>query len=307
MFRFSHEQSIANIANVKFGGQPGELPTVLCGTIFYQGQRIVNDEERGIFDRDQASALVNRQAELSEETGNPAVLHLYARTVQAFDKYLDFVDEIWKGPFIIDSADPQVRSSASGRVSELGYADRAIYNSISLATSDEEIEAIERSEVDSAILLAYNPTDCSVDGSLKALETGGSLKERGLIDLARNLGMANLLIDPGVMPLGSGAGSALRFSVVAKARLGLPVGSGIHNAVSAWPWLRDRGALNRKCCDASAAAMQLLSAGDFLLYGPIENAEFIFPVAAMADILVAEAVKDLEVWPVPEHPLHRLV
>jgi tetrahydromethanopterin S-methyltransferase subunit H len=267
----------------------------------------VQDEERGIFDRDRATALVNRQAELSEETGNPAVLHLYARTSQTFERYLDFVDEIWKGPFIIDSADPQVRSGASKLVSEMGYADRAIYNSISLATSDEEIEAIRGSEIDSAILLAYNPTDCSVDGSLMALETGGSLKERGLIDLARSLGIANLLVDPGVMPLGSGAGSALRFSVVAKARLGLPVGSGIHNAVSAWPWLRDRGALNRKCCDASAAAMQLLSAGDFLLYGPIENADFIFPVAAMADIMIAEAVKDLEVWPVPEHPLHRLV
>jgi tetrahydromethanopterin S-methyltransferase subunit H len=307
MFRFGHEQSIANIANVKFGGQPGELPTVLCGTIFYQGQRIVKDEERGIFDRDRASALVNRQTELSEETGNPAVLHLYARTVQAFDRYLDFVDEIWKGPFIIDSADPQVRSSASKLVSEMGYADRAIYNSISLATSEEEMESLQESEIDSAILLAYNPTDCSVDGSLNALETGGSLKERGLIDMARDLGMANLLIDPGVMPLGSGAGSALRFSVVAKAKLGLPVGSGIHNAVSAWPWLKGHDKQTKRCCDASAAAMQLLCAGDFLLYGPIENADFIFPVAAMADILVAEAVRDLEIWPVPEHPIYRLV
>lgn len=307
MFRFGREQSIVNIANVKFGGQPGELPTVLCGTIFYQGQRIVQDEERGVFDRDRATALVNRQAELSEETGSPAVLHLYALTVQAFERYLDFVDEIWKGPFIIDSADPQVRSGASRLVSMLGYADRAIYNSISLATSEEEMEAIGGSEVDSAILLAYNPTDCSVDGSLKALETGGSLKERGLIDLAHDLGMANLLVDPGVMPLGSGAGSALRFSVVAKARLGLPVGSGIHNAVSAWPWLKGHDKQTKRCCDASAAAMQLLSAGDFLLYGPIENADFIFPVAAMADILVAEAVRDLEIWPVPEHPIYRLV
>jgi tetrahydromethanopterin S-methyltransferase subunit H len=307
MFRFSREQSIVNIVNVKFGGQPGEMPTVLCGTIFYQGQRIVQDEENGLFDRDLALALVNRQAELSEETGNPAVLHIYARTVKAFERYLEFLDDIWKGPFIIDSADPQVRSSAAKLISELGYADKAIYNSISLTTSGEEMEAIKASEVDSAIILGYNPTDCSVDGSIKALETGGSLKERGLIDLARDLGMANLLIDPGVMPLGSGAGSALRFSVVAKARLGLPVGSGIHNAVSAWPWLKGRDKQIKRCCDASAAAMQLLSAGDFLLYGPIENAEFIFPVAAMADIFVAEAVRDLEILPVPQHPIHRLV
>jgi tetrahydromethanopterin S-methyltransferase subunit H len=307
LFRFGREQSVVNIAGVRFGGQPGELPTVLCGTIFYQGHKIVQDEERGIIDRDRAAALVNRQSELSEETGNPAVLHIYARTSRAFERYLDFAEEVWDGPFIIDSADPAVRSYAAGLVSELGYADKAIYNSISLATTGDEMKAVVDSEVDSAIILAFNPTDSSVDGSLKALETGASLKERGLIDLARGLGVTNMLIDPGVMPLGSGAGSALRFSVVAKARFGLPVGSGIHNAVSAWSWLKGRDKQVKMCCDASAAAMQLSSAGDFLLYGPIENADFIFPVAAMADILVAEAVRDLEVWPVPEHPIHRLV
>lgn len=307
MFRFRREQSITNIAGIKFGGQPGELPTVLCGTIFYQGHGIVQDEERGVFDLDRAAALVNRQSDLSEETGNPAVIHIYARTSQAFERYLDFIEETWGGPFIVDSADPVVRSNTAELVSEMGYADRAIYNSISLATSDEEANALKASEVDSAIILAYNPTDSSVEGSLKALETGASLKETGLMDLARGLGITNMLIDPGVMPLGSGAGSALRFSVVAKARFGLPVGSGIHNAVSAWPWLKGRDKGTKRCCDGSAAAMQLLSAGDFLLYGPIENADFIFPVAAMADILVAEAVRDLEVWPDPEHPIHRLV
>lgn len=307
MFRFGREQSTVNIGGIKFGGQPGELPTVLCGTIFYQGHRIVQDEEHGIFDRDRAAALVNRQSDLSKETGNPAVLHVYARTALAFERYLDFVEDVWDGPFIIDSAEPVARSHAAGMVSELGYADKAIYNSISLATSDEEANALKDSEVDSAIILAYNPTDSSVDGSLKALETGASLKEMGLIDLAKGLGITNMLIDPGAMPLGSGAGSALRFSVVAKARFGLPVGSGIHNAVSAWLWLKGREKEIKRCCDASAAAMQLLSAGDFLLYGPIENSDFIFPVAAMADILVAEAVRDLEVWPVPEHPIHRLV
>jgi tetrahydromethanopterin S-methyltransferase subunit H len=307
MFRFGREQSTMNIAGIKFGGQPGELPTVLCGTIFYQGHGIVQDEENGIFDRDRAAELVNRQSDLSDETGNPAVLHIYARTCKAFERYLDFVEEIWDGPFIVDSAEPAVRSYAAGLVSEIGYADRAIYNSISLATSEEEANALGYSEVDSAIVLAYNPTDSSVDGPLNVLETGASLKEIGLIDLARSLGITNMLIDPGVMPLGSGAGSALRFSVVAKARFGLPVGSGIHNAVSAWPWLKGQEKEVKRCCDASAAAMQLLSAGDFLLYGPIENAGFIFPVAAMADILVAEAVRNLEVWPVPEHPIYRLV
>jgi tetrahydromethanopterin S-methyltransferase subunit H len=289
------------------GGQPGEFPTVLSGTIFYHGHKIVQDEDRGLFDRDKAEMLVNKQAQFGQETGNPAILHIYAKTIDAFEKYMEFVDPIWNGPFIMDSADLSVRAAAAILVSEVGYADRAIYNSISMATDTSEEAALRESEVDCAILLAYNPTETGVDGSLKVLETGGSVKEKGLIAVAKELGMANLLIDPGVVPLGSGAGSALRFSVAAKAKFGLPVGSGIHNAVSSWTWLKGKSLLDRRCCDAAATAMQQLSAADFILYGPIENAEFIFPVAAMADIMVAEAVRDLDIWPAPEHPINRLV
>jgi tetrahydromethanopterin S-methyltransferase subunit H len=307
VFRFKREQSVLNVAGLKFGGQPGELPTVLCGTIFYQGHKVVQNEERGSFDRAAAEGLVARQAELSFETGCPAVLHLYARTVEALERYLGFAEDVWSGPVIIDSADAVTRGAAARLVSELGYADKTIYNSISLGTDEAEAQAIEESEIDSAIILAYNPAEPGVDGSLCVLETGGSVRENGLIALAKDLGIGNLLIDPGVVPLGSGAGSALRFSTVAKARLGLPVGSGIHNAVSAWPWLRHKEVATRRCCDAAAAAMQLLSAADFLLYGPIENADFIFPAAALADILVAEAVRDLDIYPAADHPLQRLV
>jgi tetrahydromethanopterin S-methyltransferase subunit H len=307
LFRFKREQSIVNVGGVKLGGQPGELPTVLCGTIFYHGHEIVEDEERGIFDRQAAERLISRQADLSQETGCPSILHLYARSIGAFLKYLDFADGLWSGPFIIDSADAATRSAAAQLVSELGYADRAIYNSISLATDEAEAGAIRDSEVDSAIVLAYNPSEPGVDGSLAILETGGRVREKGLLDSARELGLVNLLIDPAVLPLGSGAGSALRFSVAAKARLGLPVGSGIHNAVSSWPWLSQKEKTIRRCCDAAAGAMQLLSAADFLLYGPIEMADVIFPAAAMADILVAEAVRDLGIAPGEMHPLHRLV
>ena len=34
MFRFDKEQLVVDIAGVKMGGQPGEYPTVLAGTIF---------------------------------------------------------------------------------------------------------------------------------------------------------------------------------------------------------------------------------------------------------------------------------
>ena len=44
MFRFEKEQLVVDIAGVKMGGQPGEYPTVLAGTIFYGGHNIISDE-----------------------------------------------------------------------------------------------------------------------------------------------------------------------------------------------------------------------------------------------------------------------
>ncbi len=41
MFRFDKEQIVIDVAGVKVGGQPGEYPTVLAGTIFYGGHKII--------------------------------------------------------------------------------------------------------------------------------------------------------------------------------------------------------------------------------------------------------------------------
>jgi tetrahydromethanopterin S-methyltransferase subunit H len=307
LFRFARDQVVVNVAGVKIGGQPGEWPTALCGTIFYQGQGIVEDEEKGTFDEEAAAGLIDRQTALSEETGNPAVLHIYARTPEAFGRYLDFVDPLWSGPIILDSADARTRIAMAEAVSEVGLADRCIYNSIGLATAEREEEALADFEIDSAIILGYNPADSTVEGTIKALEAGGAGRSGGLIDLGRRLGMNNLLIDPGVVPLGDGAGRSLRATVLAKARFGLPTGSGIHNAVSSWRWLREMGREARNACDAASAGLEILAGGDYILYGPIERVGEVFPVAAMVDILVSEAVGDLDVWPAAGHPVGRLI
>ncbi len=136
---------------------PASWPRSYAAPSFIRGTGLWRMRREGLFDHAAAERLVARQAELSEDTGCPAVLHIYARTHQAFLRYLDFAEEVWEGPFIIDSADSATRARAASTVSELGYADRAIYNSISLATDEAEARAISESEIDSAIVLAYNP------------------------------------------------------------------------------------------------------------------------------------------------------
>ena len=68
MFKFDKEQTVFDFGGVKMGGQPGEYPTVLCGTIFYGGHNIVNDELTGDFDKEKADKLF---AELKEQGYKP--------------------------------------------------------------------------------------------------------------------------------------------------------------------------------------------------------------------------------------------
>ncbi len=310
MFRFQKEQEIINIAGVKIGGQPGELPTALAGTIFYEGHGIVEDEQQGLFDRSAAEELVNIQSACSDETGNPAIVHIFANSEQSMHRYIDFITSISDSPFIIDSPSARVRMQAAAYVSETGLADRAIYNSVNMSIEPEERFALKSSDIDSSIILGFNAMDSSLEGRMALLEDGGRVLDEGLLSIARDCGICNMLIDPSITPLGDGAGIALRMTLTAKARWGYPVGSGIHNAPSSWSWLKEKkkeDPLIYRICDVGTAPMQQLSGGDFVLYGPIDNAKYTYPLAAMTDILVSEASRDLGTQIASTHPLNKLV
>ena len=71
MKKFSTEQKVYSIAGVTIGGQPGEWPTVLMGSIFFSRRRIVTDPATGAFDAGKALQLLDREAAASRDTGIP--------------------------------------------------------------------------------------------------------------------------------------------------------------------------------------------------------------------------------------------
>ncbi len=77
------EQKIFDIGGVKVGGVPGKDPTVLIGTIFYKREPLVQDEKKGLFDRDEAEKWIRRQEELSDVTGIPCMLDVEGSTAQS--------------------------------------------------------------------------------------------------------------------------------------------------------------------------------------------------------------------------------
>ena len=162
MFRFDKEQVVFDFAGVKMGGQPGEYPTVLAGTIFYGGHNIISDELTGDFDKSRAETLVNDMVEMSDVTGNPCIVQVFGQTEEAIVKYLEFVGDNYELPFLIDSTSGDARVAGARYADEVGLTQRAIYNSINMSAEKgiPYLNAAEAFKDDTGAL----PADKTPDG-----------------------------------------------------------------------------------------------------------------------------------------------
>ncbi|MGY5874638.1 MAG: tetrahydromethanopterin S-methyltransferase subunit H [Candidatus Thorarchaeota archaeon] len=311
MFIFEKEQLIYDIGGIRIGGNPGETPTALAGTIFYAGDKIVRDAKKGDFDKSAAETLLNDQDTMAEVTGNPALVQIFSESTEALRRYIDYVSEITNAPFLIDSTDPMVRIDGLVYTEEIGLMDKAIYNSLNLSASLDEITALTELQHDCAILLAFNPRDPTVAGRRAVLEDGVGELKKGLLPLSEELGITKPLIDTATTAMGAGAGTAVTFIFVSKTLYGYPTGSGIHNAPSSWTWLRELKKTNKeafKTCDISSNLLVQALGADYILYGPIKNANRVFPAVAMTDVFAAESLSlEMGIEPVEDHPYHKLL
>ncbi len=146
MFRFEKEQSVWDFNGTKIGGQPGEYPTVLGASIFYNKHEIVKNDHTGEIDKDTAEGLWNRCLELTDLTGIPFFIQIIGEFGEAFESYIDWFTSIDnKTAFLMDSSAPAALAHATRYVTEVGVADRAIYNSINGSITQENIDVLAAS------------------------------------------------------------------------------------------------------------------------------------------------------------------
>ncbi len=328
MFMFEKEQTVLDFNGHKIGGQPGEYPRVLGASIFYNKHETVLDEHTGKIDKAKAEALWNRCLELYDATGNWYFCQIIAEFGEAFESYFSWFTEIDdEFPFLMDSSAPAALAHACQYVTEVGIADRAVYNSINGSIGPENIEAIKKSDVDAAIVLAFNPGDASVRGREKVLTDGGVAgQEKSMIAIAEEAGIKRPILDTAATPLGLGSGGSFREILACKAIHGLPTGGAYHNMTVSWTWLKrwrkngildrykDAGALLEQmghhhfggvegirqaawsAPDIGCNIMAATLGADLLMFGPIENCE------------AAETLRELggDIKE-PNHPINKLI
>ncbi len=306
LFRFKVKQRVYQIGDVKVGGQPGELPTVLVGNIFYKGMPEVVDHEKGEFKTKAVLKWITVAEELSGKTGVPHFLDVMASYPEAMKKYILFVAERSSCVFLIDGSTAKTTLAGLETVRDHGLQDRAILNSISPHISAEELNAIRKSKVNAAVLMAQNDVDHSAAGRVAALK--GADGQKGLVDLAKEAGVDKILVDTIVFDIPSIAFAVDAIRLV-KEELGYPAGCSPANATFDWRLAQDKilrqgfGAYN-----ASAHTIAQMGGADFLIYGPLKQARNVIPACAMTDAIIAYhssrlyGTKPL----VANHPLHKI-
>ena len=301
---FETEQKLCEIGGVKFGGQPGDYPTVVCSSIFQKGDRVFEGKRKEGFDEKRAGELLKTQDKLWAETGVPGMADIVANTAKEFERYVDFVTSVSDMPFCIDAWQMKPKLAGAAYCAEKGLLDRMFYNSITVWEEDldTEIREISQMGVKHVLLVAFDMADQMPNGRITGTQK--------LLDAIEKVGaeFESIFVDTSVMngPATALCGVANR---MIKEKWGFPCASAPSNG--SYMWKKARELWGFKGWSAADAGLQSLAAfmyHDMIFSGPMAGAPRIFPAVAMTDAFLATAVfAETKKLPTdPGHPLYKL-
>lgn len=304
MFKFETAQKVCEIGGVKFGGQPGEYPTVVCSSIFQKGDRVFEGKRKEGFDEKRAEELLKAQDKLVSETGIPGMADIVANTGKEFERFIDFVTSMTGMPFCIDAWVLKPKLEAAAYCAEKGLLDRMFYNSLTVWEKDIETEIREISQigVKHVLLVAFDQEDQMPSGRITGTQR--------LMDAIEKAGadFDSIFVDTSVMngPATALCGIANR---MIKEKWGFPAASAPSNGSYMWTQARDLwGFKGWAAADAALEALASFMYHDMIFSGPMAGATRIFPAVAMADAFLATSVFS-ETGELPKdsnHPLYKL-
>ncbi|MFO7984876.1 MAG: hypothetical protein R6U38_03365 [Desulfatiglandaceae bacterium] len=301
---FSTKQQVCEIGGVKFGGQPGEYPTVVCSSIFQKGDRVFEGKRKQGFDEKRAETLLKTQDKMWAETGVPGMADIVANTGKEFETYVDFVTSVSDMPFCIDAWQMKPKLAGAAYCAEKGLLDRMFYNSLTVWEEDLETEIREISQlgVKHVLLVAFDMADQLPQGRITGTQK--------LLDAIEKVGarFESVFVDTSVMN-----GPATAFCGMAnqliKEKWGFPTSSAPSNGSYMWKQAREMwGFKGWAAADAALEGLAAFMYHDMIFSGPMAGATRIFPAVAMADAFTAAAAfaRHKTLPPSDSHPLNKL-
>ncbi len=304
MFHFDKEQNIYEIGSVRFGGQPGEYPTVVCSSIFQKGDRVFSGKRKEGFNEQRAEEVLKKQDKLAEETGVPGMADIVANSGKEFKTYIDFVTSVSNMPFCIDAWVLKPKLEGAAYCAEKGLLDRMFYNSLTVWEKDleTEIREIANLGVKHVLLVAFDQDDQMPSGRV----TG----TRKLLEAIEKVGaqFETIIVDTATMNAPACAMCSLANQMI-KEEWGFAVSSAPSNGSYMWKEAREKWGFKAwAAVDATLEGLCSFFSHDMIFSGPMGGVDRIMPAVAMAEAYLATAVfsthkrlpKD------QNHPLYKL-
>lgn len=305
MFQFETKQRVCEIGHVKFGGQPGEYPTVMVPSIFQKGDRVFEGAKRKEgFNEQKAEELLKSTEKLSQETGVPCMADIVANTGKEFGNYIDFLTSVTDMPFCIDAWVMKPKLQGAQYCAEKGLLDRMFYNSLTVWEKDldTEIKEIAAMGVKHVLLVAFDQED--------QMPTGRITGTQKLLDAIEKAGaeFESIFVDTSVMNGPATALCSLSNKMI-KEKWGFPCASAPSNGSYMWNAAREMwGFKGWAGSDAALEGLAAVMYHDMIFSGPMAGSGRLFPAVAMADAFTATLVfaGTKEIPALETHPLNKL-
>ncbi|MEW6137496.1 MAG: tetrahydromethanopterin S-methyltransferase subunit H [Thermodesulfobacteriota bacterium] len=304
MFVFETEQKVCEVGGVKFGGQPGQYPTVVIPSIFQKGDKVFEGKRKEGFSEKRAKELIQTTDKLSKESGVACMADIVATKGDEFKTYIDFFVSVTDMPFCVDAWVMKAKLEGAKYCADKGLLDRMFYNSITVWEKDleTEIREIAAMGVKHVLLVAFDMNDQMPTGRISGTQM--------LLDAIDKVGakFESIFVDTSVMNGPATAFCSLANRLI-KEKWGFPCGSAPSNGSYMWKAAREMwGQSGWAGSDAALQAVATTLYHDVIFSGPMAGSERIIPAVAMADAFTATLVFG-ETKKLPEsdnHPLRKL-
>jgi tetrahydromethanopterin S-methyltransferase subunit H len=266
--------------NVKVGFGNFNYPPVLIGTMFYQGQRIIDRSDITNFNKEKALKRIDKHVQLSNQYKIPALIEISADTPEAMISYLEFYLDNFKPPFVLGGT-LDARISGVAYLYEQGYkSEDFIYNAISNLKNQKEIELFNKYEIQTAIILILASPSMTSTQRFSYITEKNQPNNVSIFEGLKQLGVKHIWVDGGVVDLESLV-HILETQKIISTSLKIPVGT----APNLFLFKYSSPRLNLKFHTRYRRSSIMFVASwysNFIFYGPIEDATECFASTAQS-------------------------
>ncbi|MFX1237038.1 MAG: hypothetical protein ACFFAS_13805 [Promethearchaeota archaeon] len=257
--------------NIELGRGSFDLPPILIGTIFYQGESILDTKDSTIFNKEKAKKRINTQKNIARKYKIPDLVEISGTTPESIIKYLEFYLDNFEPPFILGGS-IDARLAGVEYLNERGVNPKEyVYNAVSNLKNKKELEIIKKYGIDSVVILILGAQNMTSTQRFAYVSNKQPPNDKNLIAGLQEIGVRRLWIDGGVIDLESLV-HILETQKIISTSLNLPVGTAPTLFLFMYSSPKANIAFHTKFRKASVIFPATLFS-NFIFYGAIEDSK----------------------------------